>query len=1442
MGIKSQSAFLFITLLVLSTFAAISSVDAQLTNPGALVARGVILVNGSANFTAPNGVSSGDGSAGNPYIIENWDIDSSSDHGIYIQHTREHVIVRNCKVQGGYPWQNNILIINATNVTVENCDLDQGRRGVFVRDCADIILKNNTCTNGQIGIWLRDSEQINIDNNTIRTSQDSAGIYLERSNRSVVSDNNITQTQIGIFTRDAYFNDINNNTITANTQGIKLETSYLNDIKECNVTNCPDTGIYLDEGSNNTIDKCTLLNNDRGIYIYRSPWNKVERSTIKNGHYGVQMINVVNSTLTNCILNNLTTTGFVLDYSSGNEIQNCSVSEAAIGFEMDFADENIIRNSNINDTNSGISVISSLYNTISENSISNSIEEGIYLQSSYFCVIDNNSITESQKGLSSMLSNQNFPRDNTYINISSEAISLIYSSNNVLLRENIDRSYYGIFLSSDSDMNEFHDTKINNCSVAGFFIEDSFQNTIANSAFFNNYYGVDAVSDESTMIKDSIFTKNTFGLKFTDSWANDVKSSKFNNNSFEAVRFISCDHCDLLSNRVHDNTNGIIITESQNCDVADNVFNRNDFHGAILDSCTSCTVYYNCFANNNNGGVQAYDNNDNKWDHEELGNYWSDYKKRYPNSTSDEENMYWTHPYFVEGESRDKYPRRYCNKDLTPPTDLIKLCDDNATTGDPYTFSFSITDDVKVEDVWINITAPEWFTQTIRLEDGAINWPATIDVPSNATYIDYEVYALDAGNNAPSNSGSAYTITVHDNDNPIIEDLSPEFVGTGDDFELAFRITDNVADRKDPYTPSPSLSMGQVRINHWFYGNTPTQTVVVSDSGYYNVSLKAQSTSLDSFYYNVEAYDGVGNVNVTPTREITIYDNDKPLADAGEDQTIYLGQSAVLDGQDSYDPIGIKNYTWQFNIDGKMVELYGAYFVYAFNTLGAFHVILSVSDDAGNIAYDSITINVAEVPDTKGPTIEIISLPSEVYSDQDIHIKAKITDESQVVAAWISYTALNGTIVNRSITHQGLDDYAATIEKQNQIGTIAFRLSAMDDSGNIAILPAHKVEIISRPDTTPPTITKTTPGFGQDDMNISSDVIIEFSEPMDIGSVVGSIDMEPDVSRIYIWNTEDSILTIRFDIRLNYSTDYTINIGNGSTDKAGNPLSPTKLSFSTEDAPTPFIPPSDDDDDEPDPNYGTLILISFIIVLVIILIAFGMVLYRRRKESQKTNAVSHPENDEIEEEHEPVVVEEVVEEEEEEFEFVYSFYEILGVPRDASHKEIQRAYRNRSKECHPDRCSDEEEAEKQRKLQIELNKAKEALLDPQNRREYDVHIGYKTYEDLLADPEEEEDDWDIDEDFLDSDDGRVETDTEWVPIEESEPEQWKETPIETTEPVADDDFEEELRRDTEPKYEEKDEKRVTKAGKGVGKKPSKKKERASTKTKKKSKKKRSTRS
>ena len=64
------------------------------------------------------------------------------------------------------------------------------------------------------------------------------------------------------------------------------------------------------------------------------------------------------------------------------------------------------------------------------------------------------------------------------------------------------------------------------------------------------------------------------------------------------------------------------------------------------------------------------------------------------------------------------------------------------------------------------------------------------------------------------------------------------------------------------------------------------------------------------------------------------------------------------------------------------------------------------------------------------------------------------------------------------------------------------------------------------------------------------------------------------------------------------------------------------------------------------------------------------------------------------------------------------YYEVLGVPKNASEQDIKKAYRSMAKKYHPDRNKDNPEAEVKFK---EVQEANEILSDSQKRAAYDQY-------------------------------------------------------------------------------------------------------------------------
>jgi len=143
-----------------------STVPARIT---ALHAPIAILDN--LGFIFASGVRSGDGTAGNPYIISDWEINATDNVGIFISGTDRYFIIRNVTI----------------NSTAQDYD------GIWLESVSNAWIHNVTITNCHTGIWITSGcSQVKVDASFISTNQD-FGVQTQFSVNSYI---NITGNRI----------------------------------------------------------------------------------------------------------------------------------------------------------------------------------------------------------------------------------------------------------------------------------------------------------------------------------------------------------------------------------------------------------------------------------------------------------------------------------------------------------------------------------------------------------------------------------------------------------------------------------------------------------------------------------------------------------------------------------------------------------------------------------------------------------------------------------------------------------------------------------------------------------------------------------------------------------------------------------------------------------------------------------------------------------------------------------------------------------------------------------------------------------------------------------------------------------------------------------------------------------------------------------------------
>ncbi len=93
-----------------------------------------------------------------------------------------------------------------------------------------------------------------------------------------------------------------------------------------------------------------------------------------------------------------------------------------------------------------------------------------------------------------------------------------------------------------------------------------------------------------------------------------------------------------------------------------------------------------------------------------------------------------------------------------------------------------------------------------------------------------------------------------------------------------------------------------------------------------------------------------------------------PTANAGPDQSVYVGDQVTFDGSGSTDNIQVENYTWTFAYDGHNQTLTGVNPKFTFAIAGTYTVTLTVKDPTGDSNTDTTVIAVTEPSKSATPT------------------------------------------------------------------------------------------------------------------------------------------------------------------------------------------------------------------------------------------------------------------------------------------------------------------------------------------------------------------------------------------------------------------------------------------------------------------------------------------
>ena len=252
-----------------------------------LASHAPIGIAGNGDFNAINGVTRGDGTSGNPFVIEGWDITTAcGGEGIRITGTTAYFVVRNINVTlpGTGCSNNGVALLNVLNGVVEKVSLTQGfAEGIVVSGGHDLTLRSNDLF---APISINQSPNVTISDNKVTGSSGVYSIDLWVAENVNVSGNYVTGSGASLggihlgHTRNIV---IANNVLVNNWRAIVLESANDTAIRGNDVSKSGYVGLEFDSSQNVTLVGNTL-SHGQGAVISGTSWSGL--TAFHNNIYG----------------------------------------------------------------------------------------------------------------------------------------------------------------------------------------------------------------------------------------------------------------------------------------------------------------------------------------------------------------------------------------------------------------------------------------------------------------------------------------------------------------------------------------------------------------------------------------------------------------------------------------------------------------------------------------------------------------------------------------------------------------------------------------------------------------------------------------------------------------------------------------------------------------------------------------------------------------------------------------------------------------------------------------------------------------------------------------------------------------------------------------------------------------------------------------------------
>ncbi|MHA1264513.1 MAG: right-handed parallel beta-helix repeat-containing protein [Candidatus Helarchaeota archaeon] len=528
-----------------------------------------ITITSNADF--PNYASQGNGSSGDPWILENYYIDGVRRDCITIANTTDYFILRNSTVY-------------------------KGNKGIYLENVQNGILQNNTARFCNIGFHLKNSQNNYLLNNTAynNTGLDvysGLGFFLEFSDYNVLSYNyafnnsGIKESSYsgdGFLLWSASYNNFTNNwafsnfhyntTYTTLYGGIGFlglsSSAYNNFIRNVAYSNRGFVGyssmgiFFMSSGQGNYFEENLVFNHSNdGIYFRNSAANnEFINNTLYNNNYGLRLIGTGQANIRyNKLFNN--NYGAYLWGGSSTVYGNRVWDNSQVGIYFVASGNDVAANNTIwNNSGTGISLINSANiqfynNTIYQNT------DGINLLNAQSCTVINNKVY-----------------NNSHYGIT------FYDNFTTLMQNTISGNDVGIYAGSPSSSvssttflkcstNEITDNRI------GIYLLKNINSTIENNTIFTNRdYGIFSENSRNISIIYNSVTNSQINIHLLNNYNSTIAFNRIYHSDQYSVYLEKTYKSKVIWNEILNHTQWIQLINASDITVENNsIYNDSAF-------------------------------------------------------------------------------------------------------------------------------------------------------------------------------------------------------------------------------------------------------------------------------------------------------------------------------------------------------------------------------------------------------------------------------------------------------------------------------------------------------------------------------------------------------------------------------------------------------------------------------------------------------------------------------------------------------------------------------------------------------------------------------------------------------------------------------------------------------------------------------------------------